>query len=250
MKKELIRMEALEKELIELSQEKIKWLENAPQPSDRPKEAVEIGDGFTKEIKQLQTKCSDLQTQLEIKNEEFVSLSVRMKSTEDEIMDLRDIKNSLEADIKRYKRLLEVGESGVGITPGSSSRKRRRTTYYDSSVVPLDLESALESAVTIDKLLIADECVVVKNWTQTPISLGGYKIKNTSISDSFTFPDGFVLPGRASVNVWSCPQNVGKDKASHLDLFWTMAYIWDKSSRAQLLDPSGKVVSESFKTEP
>lgn len=103
----------------------------------------------------------------------------------------------------------------------------------------LESETGDITIVSVDK---GDEIVVIRNNDDKDINMTGWTLVSVTGNQTLTFPDGFVLKARASVQILTGNGAVEKEGA----LLWTTANTWNNSTSdpAELYDSNGKKVSE------
>ena len=89
---------------------------------------------------------------------------------------------------------------------------------------------------------ISEEYIQIRNVTENPISLTGWRIINASRPEvpSFVFP-AFSLAGDLTISVFTA---VGDDDLTNGDFYWDQTSdVWRVGDRAELRDPQGRLVS-------
>ena len=102
----------------------------------------------------------------------------------------------------------------------------------------VECEQSNKTGMRIDMLNPYDEYVMIANYTDAPVSLGGWTLKDAA-GATYEFPEGFVLGMSSSVKVYS---GTGVDTNS--ELYWNhIGNIWNNSSdTAMLTDAGGHLV--------
>jgi len=89
-------------------------------------------------------------------------------------------------------------------------------------------------------MYLNDEYVTLKNTGDRLIDMTGWSLSN-KLNDAFTFPDGFDLPGGATVTVYTgCGVN------TTTELYWCSPHpVWaNNSDRAVLKTASGTIIDQ------
>lgn len=89
---------------------------------------------------------------------------------------------------------------------------------------------------------ISEEYTQVRNVTEHPVALAGWTIRNASRPEvpAYVFP-AFSLAGDLTISVFTA---VGNDDLTNGDFYWDQATdVWQVGDRAELRDPSGRLIS-------
>lgn len=94
--------------------------------------------------------------------------------------------------------------------------------------------------VVIESVDLIEEVVTIKNNGSMKVNLTGWKLVSETGSQTYIFPDGFVLKAGAKVNIRSGPKAFNKPL---LDLKWSDKHIWNNEGDQGLLyDDSGNLI--------
>jgi hypothetical protein len=89
---------------------------------------------------------------------------------------------------------------------------------------------------------ISEEYVQIRNATENPVTITGWRLANASRPDvpAFIFPP-FTLGGGLTITVFTA---VGDDDPQNGDFYWDLATdVWQVGQRAELRDASGRLMS-------
>jgi len=120
-------------------------------------------------------------------------------------------------------------------TPKTESSTTTSKTEPTANINP----SSTDSTVYVSDLNLKDDWVKVTNKDSSPVSLGGWKIKDEESKHTYIFPS-YTLDSGATVTVYT-----GKGTNSATDLYWgSGSPIWNNDGdTAYLYDNNGKLVS-------
>ncbi|KAL4106965.1 hypothetical protein PRIC1_005000 [Phytophthora ramorum] len=136
-------------------------------------------------------------------------------SKEREFNELMDVKIALDAEIMKYRRILDREESRVALatpktkgrkrksenTNGTSSKRTKRALAVAESVT--DLSS---SSVQIASLDLEKDRIVLKNSSSEPVPLGGWVVRG-QMDQTFRFPATYVMRPQSTLTVHSSKRN-------------------------------------------
>jgi hypothetical protein len=84
------------------------------------------------------------------------------------------------------------------------------------------------------------EYVEIVNQGRSSQDMGGWSISGSKGDERYTFPAGYVLPGRATVRLHSGQEGVD---APPNDIYWTTKTVWNnKGEMVYLWDAQGKEI--------
>lgn len=169
-----------------------------------------------------------------------------------EFRDLMDIKIALDLEIKAYRNLLESEETRLNIslsdvaTPrtatASGSRKRKRTTYTESSTARSGYSSQADQKGPVEVAEVDTEGKFIKlrNTGDKDISLGSWivKLEGGETESSYKFYRNYNLKAGTTVTVWSSDSETAHNPPSDL-VMKNQAWFTADSMTATLVDKDG-----------
>ena len=217
-----------------------------------------------KKNKENQVVIARLQQDLNKRESELTDATRNLFDKEKDFNDLMDVKISLQAEIDKYRSILDVEEARL--TPDrkkkrprpedvpeeqpkqpAPKRKRSKTKKKKKrrdSEAPTRIVAGRHSGpVRINSVDLVSDCVSVMNQTTSAIPMAGWKLISETGNQQFSFPDSLVLEPGKRVTIWS-----GRHAESHHNppdnLFWTRRYVWNNhGDTAILVNPDGEHVS-------
>jgi len=136
-------------------------------------------------------KLNQLERRIKTLNEQFIEKKA-------EVLDLQEIRASLEQDIDKYQKLLNVGEIGIGIPP---QKKRKLSDYKHDEPIPLILPPVKDDKISIDQLLVVEQCVVLKNESDVDQDMTGWIIQCENPKLFYKFPERFTFRAKKTLRV-------------------------------------------------
>jgi competence protein ComEC len=95
--------------------------------------------------------------------------------------------------------------------------------------------------VVISSIDLSGEIAAIKNNGTADTNMTGWKLVSETGTQTYNFPDGFVIKAGATVKIRSGPKSF---EAKPTDLKWTGSYIWNNDGdTGALYDDNGNVVS-------
>ncbi|KAF4315306.1 hypothetical protein BBO99_00009460 [Phytophthora kernoviae] len=178
-------------------------------------ESLKARQSLTEKVAQLEREYREERTKSTKDRKAYEETMERFRSSklskEVEFNELMDVKIALDAEITKYRRILDREESRVAkATPSTKGRKRknesngstdskraRRTT----SSVSTPLSSVQIAALDLEK-----DRIVLENTSSSPVSLGGWVVRGR-MDQTFRFPATYVMGPHSTLTVHSSKRN-------------------------------------------
>lgn len=222
-------------------------LESTKQELDRTatdyEESLKARQALTEKVAQLEREYREVRSKATRDRRAYEETLERFRSSkvakEREFNELMDVKIALDAEIMKYRRILDREESRVAVaTPNTKGRKRKNentngTPLKRTKHSSIETET-LESAVQIASLDLEKDRIVLKNTSHEPISLGGWVVRG-QMDQTFRFPATYVMRPHSTLTVHSSKRN---KNARHERKKGEDSFLANKFS----LNPSGDFV--------
>ncbi|XP_069029028.1 lamin L3 isoform X2 [Embiotoca jacksoni] len=204
------------------------------------------------------------QQKLSQKEQELLKMRSQMFSQLEDYENLLDVKLALDMEINAYRKMLEVEEQRLQLSPSPSQRsagppahehggrrvrgrKRKHEGVSGSSpAYKMSSQSAERGAVSVAEIDVDGKYVRLKNNSDTEQPLGGWVVRRkfTDSGDiSFHIPSSCVLAGGQTLTIWSADS---EEEALSGDLVLQGHRSWGSVSdvRVILLNPDHEEVAE------
>ncbi|CAI5730285.1 unnamed protein product [Peronospora destructor] len=197
-------------------------LESTKQELDRTandyEESLKARQSLTEKVAQLERDYREVRTKSIKDRKTYEETLERFRSSkiskEREFNDLMDVKIALDAEIMKYRRILDREESRVAVaTPNTKGRKRKSENTNGTAskrakraVFGPDYLSSSVPAVEIASLNLEKDCIVLKNNSSEPVHLGGWVVRG-QMDQTFRFPATYVMRPHSTLTVHSSKRN-------------------------------------------
>ena len=127
--------------------------------------------------------------------------------------DLMEIKVALDIEIAAYRKMLEVEEQRLGMSPSGSPAetqggrgvKRKRTTIEEEFVVEIVSDHQGLGTIQIEPIPKDGKSITLTNKSEEEVNIGGWSLTNTAGDNDSTykFHRSTTLAPGATCTVWS-----------------------------------------------
>ncbi|CEG48270.1 lamin-l-like isoform x1 [Plasmopara halstedii] len=178
-------------------------------------ESLKARQALTEKVAQLEREYREVRSKATRDRKAYEETLERFRSSkvakEREFNELMDVKIALDAEIMKYRRILDREESRVAAsTPNTKGRKRKNESTNDVTMKRTKRTSIetepLSSAVHIASLDLEKDRIVLKNTSHEPIALGGWVVRG-QMDQTFRFPATYVMRPHSTLTVHSSKRN-------------------------------------------
>jgi len=157
-----------------------------------------IDNDYANQAKQLNSELVESKNRNHIKlnqlERRITSLKEQFIEKKAEVVDLQEIRVSLEQDIAKYQKLLNEGEMQIGIP--RTPKKRKLTNY---TTIPL--QGTDDKKIRIVQLLVVDQCVVLKNESDADQYMTGWILQCDNPKLFYKFPERFIFRAKGTLKI-------------------------------------------------
>ncbi|KAG3120334.1 hypothetical protein PI124_g1529 [Phytophthora idaei] len=181
-------------------------------------ESLKARQSLTEKVAQLEREYREVRSKSTKDRKAYEETLERFRSSkvakEREFNELMDVKIALDAEIMKYRRILDREESRVAVaTPNTKGRKRKSENTNGTStkrtkrtIIETETLSSSASAVQIASLNLEKDRIVVKNSSSDPVPLGGWVVRG-QMDQTFRFPATYVMRPQSTLTVHSSKRN-------------------------------------------
>lgn len=184
-------------------------------------ESLKMRQSLTEKVAQLEREYREERAKATRDRKAYEETLDRFRSSklskEQEFNELMDVKIALDAEIMKYRRILDREESRVAkATPSTKGRKRKSESVNGTAskrarraVLQAKLPSrgaAATSAVQIKALDLVKDRIILENTSSSPVSLGDWVVRGHD-AQTFRFPPTYVMRPQSTLTVHSSKRN-------------------------------------------
>uniref|UniRef100_A0A674N0P3 Lamin L3 n=1 Tax=Takifugu rubripes TaxID=31033 RepID=A0A674N0P3_TAKRU len=222
----------------------------------------------------LEAHCQDLQRTLDRdrdvwqqklhqKDEELLNMRSQMLSQLEDYESLLDVKLALDMEINAYRKMLEVEEQRLHLSPSPSQpssvarthehgckvrgkKRKREGVSGGSPACKLSSRSSQKGCVSVAEVDVDGKYVRLKNHSDTEQPLGGWVVRRVyplSGDISFHIPSSCILEAGRTLTIWAAAAEAEADPG---DLVLQSHRSWGPITdvRVSLLNPNREEVAE------
>ncbi|GMF28624.1 unnamed protein product [Phytophthora lilii] len=179
-------------------------------------ESLKARQALTEKVAQLERDYREVRSKSTKDRKAYEETLERFRSSkvakEREFNELMDVKIALDAEIMKYRRILDREESRVTVlTPNTKGRKRKSENTNGTSAkrtkrAPEPEPIVSSSAVQIAALDLEKDRIVIRNTSNNAVPLGGWVVRG-QMDQTFRFPATYVMRPQSTLTVHSSKRN-------------------------------------------
>uniref|UniRef100_A0A3P9HTP6 Lamin L3 n=1 Tax=Oryzias latipes TaxID=8090 RepID=A0A3P9HTP6_ORYLA len=208
------------REELEASREKLESLRSQLQQNQKDKLVLE--ERFQELQRTLDHERDAWQQRLSLKERELLSMRTQMNSQLENHQNLLDVKLALDMEINAYRKMLEVEEQRLQLSPTPprhasvarvqehhqlrGKKRKHEEATRSSPAYKICRRSTRKGGVTVAEVDVGGKYVQIQNNSDQEQPLGGWVVRRVyphSGDVSFQFPPSCVLAGGQTLTIWS-----------------------------------------------
>jgi len=164
-------------------------------------------------LKEMEDKEANFRNEMARKDADVRNKEEQMEEMLKDYKDLMEIKVALDIEIAAYRKMLEVEEARLGMSPSGSpvgsgdgrGLKRKRTMIEEEDIVEIVSDHQGQGTIQIEPIPKEGKSIALTNKTDAEVNIGGWSLTNTSDDNDSTykFHRSTTLAPGASCTIWS-----------------------------------------------
>merc|ERR1719367_2626079 len=164
-------------------------------------------------LKEMEDKEANFRNEMARKDADVRNKEEQMEEMLKDYKDLMEIKVALDIEIAAYRKMLEVEEARLGMSPSGSpvgsvdgrGIKRKRTMIEEEDIVEIVSDHQGQGTIQIEPIPKEGKSIALTNKTDAEVNIGGWSLTNTSDDNDSTykFHRSTTLAPGASCTIWS-----------------------------------------------
>merc|ERR1719167_771538 len=164
-------------------------------------------------LKEMEDKEANFRNEMARKDAEVRNKEEQMEEMLKDYKDLMEIKVALDIEIAAYRKMLEVEEARLGMSPSGSpvgsvdgrGIKRKRTLIEEEDIVEIISDHQGQGTIQIEPIPKEGKSIALTNKTDAEVNIGGWSLTNTSDDNDSTykFHRSTTLAPGPTCTIWS-----------------------------------------------
>jgi len=164
-------------------------------------------------LKEMEDKEANFRNEMARKDAEVRNKDEQMEEMLKDYRDLMEVKVALDIEIAAYRKMLEVEEARLGMSPSGSpvesgsgkGIKRKRTMIEEEDIVEVVSDHQGQGIIQIEPIAKDGKSLTLTNKSDSEVNIGGWSLTNTSGENDSTykFHRSTTLAPGATCTVWS-----------------------------------------------